>query len=50
MKKATILALILLLVPAAITAQKYKLIWKENFKGKEINTERWSISPPSGHP
>ena len=45
MKKATILALILLLVHVAITAQKYKLIWKENFKGKEINTERWSKIP-----
>ena len=46
MKKATILSLlILLLAPSAITAQKYKLIWKENFKGKEIDTGRWSKIP-----
>ena len=36
MKKIAILALALLFVPFAATAQKYKLLWKENFRGSRI--------------
>ena len=42
MKKIAILALALLFVPFAATAQKYKLLWKENFRGSRIDTEKWS--------
>ena len=37
--------LLFLLSPMALTAQSYKLLWKENFKGKQINSERWSKIP-----
>ena len=45
MRSATLLMLIMLLSPLTLPAQKYKLQWKENFRGKEINYKRWTKIP-----
>ena len=46
MKKIITLSAIML-VALAVNAQKpkYKLIWKENFNGKELRSDRWSKIP-----
>ncbi|MBQ5663766.1 MAG: glycoside hydrolase family 16 protein [Bacteroidaceae bacterium] len=46
MKKIILLSTILL-VSLAVDAQKpkYRLVWKENFNGKELRSDRWSKIP-----
>lgn len=37
--------LLFMLLPLFLSAQRYKLLWKENFKGKAIDSTRWSKIP-----
>lgn len=44
------LFLVLLCVPSYVMSQspKYKLVWKENFRGKEMNDKYWTKIPRGG--
>lgn len=41
MKKSHIFVL-MLLMPLMVCAQSYKLLWKENFRGRQIDERRWT--------
>lgn len=46
MKKIVVFSMVVLLsLVASAEKPKYKLIWKENFKGKELRNDRWSKIP-----
>lgn len=43
-------ALLLACIPLCMVSQNpdYKLVWKENFRGKEINEKYWTKIPRGG--
>ena len=46
MKKTVVFAMVVLLsLVANAQKPKYKLLWKENFAGKELRSDRWSKIP-----
>lgn len=45
MRIVNTIVLLFLLLPSTLTAQSYKLLWKENFRGRQIDEARWTKIP-----